>query len=386
MSEGSGMQMKRVIFIVFFLHASFASAFKEVRGIWIPRWNLTSYENVQKIVTDAATANLNVLFVQSYARGEAVYKSNLIPRAEELNDTDLDFDPLRQIIRLAHKRGMEVHAWVNLLYAWSLAPFPPKKSHLVYTQPNWFVEDRLGRSILTYSIDELKELDLKGYFLTPAHPDARIFLRRVILELVLNYDIDGVHLDYVRYPHRNFAYDSYSRLKFNQRYGVDPIFVKGGVLQEEWKAWRIEELSSLVKVIYNDIMSVKPHLKLSCAVKVDPVESKDYFYQNWAVWVRDRYVDFVVPMCYSINTSKTVRRFVRAKEFAHNRIIYAGLGIYNQSPLSVADKVIKLRNEGYNGFVLFSYDGVIDKDGYFHQLRHYIFPQRAVLPSMKHTY
>src|SRR3954468_16945827 len=87
----------------------------EMRGLWVVRTGLTSPESVDRVVDDAARAGFNALFVQVRGRGDAFYASRVVPRSELLRGAPADFDPLGRLLARARARGLQVHAWVNVL-------------------------------------------------------------------------------------------------------------------------------------------------------------------------------------------------------------------------------------------------------------------------------
>src|ERR1700730_12547548 len=87
----------------------------EMRGLWVVRTALTSAASVDRVVADAERAGFNALFVQVRGRGDAFYRSELVPRSEILAPQPLDFDPLARLMERARARGLQVHAWMNVL-------------------------------------------------------------------------------------------------------------------------------------------------------------------------------------------------------------------------------------------------------------------------------
>src|SRR5262245_51775245 len=87
----------------------------EMRGLWVVRTGLVSPEAVDRVVDEAARAGFNALFVQVRGRGDAFYASYLVPRSELLRGQRADFDPLGRLLARARERGLQVHAWVNVL-------------------------------------------------------------------------------------------------------------------------------------------------------------------------------------------------------------------------------------------------------------------------------
>ena len=105
----------------------------EVRALWVVRDALTSPESVSRLVDFAVQTRFHILFVQVRGRGDAYYQSAIDPPSTALKAPLSDFDPLRYLLTLAHREGIEVHAWLNIYYAWSDTKTPPPPTHVA----NW---------------------------------------------------------------------------------------------------------------------------------------------------------------------------------------------------------------------------------------------------------
>ena len=109
-----------VLFVVYFQHPERSACTRqrhrqasEVRALWVVRTTLTSPEKIRQLVASAADNGFNTLIVQIRGRGDSYYKSKVEPRAIELKDQPLTFDPLALTLEEAHKRGLKVHGWLN---------------------------------------------------------------------------------------------------------------------------------------------------------------------------------------------------------------------------------------------------------------------------------
>ncbi len=114
----------------------------EVRALWVVRNTLTSPARIHTMVESAAQAGFNTLIVQVRGRGDAYYRSRWEPRAIELNDQPLDFDPLAATISEAHQRGLKVHAWLNTSLLANLDSLPDNPKHVFNAHPEWLAAPR----------------------------------------------------------------------------------------------------------------------------------------------------------------------------------------------------------------------------------------------------
>ena len=252
--------------------------------------------------------------------------------------------------------------------------------------------DNFGQSIKNYSNQEKKDNGIEGIFISPSNPAVRRFLRSVVREIVDNYDVDGIHLDYVRYPSYKFSYDNVTRARFEKEFRIDPLALINGYgdwndeqyykLLVQWKDWRAEQVSKLVRGIFYDLQKRNRNIKLSAAVIANLDFARTKFGQRWDEWLREGIIDFVVPMAYSTDTDKVIGYLKDALENKYERYIYAGLGIYNQDSKSSIEKIYNARKLGVDGIVLFSYDGVKDDPLYFYALKEGPLQDSAIPPEM----
>ncbi|TET21334.1 MAG: hypothetical protein E3J78_04055, partial [Candidatus Cloacimonadota bacterium] len=272
------MFKKTIIAILFFV-AALSLQSEEMRGIWIVRWDVDDPIKVFTMMEDIKRYNINTLFVQVYARCEAMYKSDIVPRSSELLNAPFNYDALDLIIQLGHQNGYKVHAWINLYYAWSHAPFPPASNHIANKHPEWFIGDEKGISLRTYSIEEIKAMRLEGYFLEPGNNHVREHLVNIVKEIIENYDVDGIHMDYCRYPRKDYGYDVPARVAFLREFYVDPMkihersevereFGSEGYLdlQLHWDNWRRERVTITVREIFETVKLKNPEMQVSVAV------------------------------------------------------------------------------------------------------------------------
>lgn len=335
----------------------------QVKGAWVVRYSLTSPQSVRRIAEQSARAGITDLFVQFYARGEAYYPSRIAPAAPVAAG---GFDPLMLMVRECKARGIRLHAWINVYFVWSSDQRPRSTEHAYYRGPRWFAADASGRSLKDYSQKELARNNLEGVYLSPASAEVKSYIRSLAQEIVLKYDVDGIHLDYVRYGHIDFSYDPSSRLGFYQAYTVDPVRFFDGDPRlrpywEPWYLWRLHQITELVAWIKADISRTSPWVRLSAAVKPDPDEARLGFGQDWPSWLANGWLDFAVLMNYSTDAKTVVRLAQKAYKYKGRGEVYIGLGAWRDTPQGIVDKAVQLRRLGMRDIVLFSYDGLAEK-------------------------
>ena len=206
----------------------------EVRAMWVQRGSLTSPPAIISAVETAKDAGFNTLIVQVRGRGDAYYNSRHEPRPALLAKQPASFDPLELIVSSARiAPDLKVHAWVNVNLVSDAQP-PAARKHLVYTHPEWLMVPRplaadLGR-MNPRDPQYLRRLSeyakarsdrVEGIFLSPVHKGAVDHITRVIGDIASRYDVDGIHLDYIRFPNDEFDYSAEALDEFRSDVTVD---------------------------------------------------------------------------------------------------------------------------------------------------------------------
>lgn len=344
----------------------------EFRGLWVVRHWLKDREQVMHAVRTAVEARMNALLVQVRGRGDAFYASRLVPRAESLSEPD--FDPLALLVEEGRRAGLEVHAWVNVYLTWHPTERRPGSAKHVFLQhPEWFMHSAdgidLGRVALN-GIDLVKR-SVEGRYLSPGNAEVRTHLLGVIEEIVTEYDVDGIHMDYVRYPNIHYDYNPAVTAEFTRRFGFDPAQWKeyrGKPGRDEseasetrmaWEKWRSGQISVLVRQVHELLSRLRPGARLSAAVKPDIELAYTQYGQDWTGWINGGLVDFVVPMFYEGSTAEIGRQMAEARKRVKRGRLYAGIGIWNQGADDTVAQIDVARRAGMQGVVLFSADGFV---------------------------
>ena len=374
------------------LLAAPARAQEETRAIWVVRYSLTSIGSVDRVVEIATQMNANTLLVQIRGRGDAYYLSDLAPRAEEMESKPRDFDPFTRMIERAHAQGLEVQAWINVYLVWSAGRLPRSALHVVNAHPDWIAVRSDGQKLVEMVPEEFQDEKIEGMYLAPGNPEVRRHLRDIVREIVTRYNVDGIHLDYVRNPEPDVGYDAGTRTAFMREFAIDPARFAGSPdstllarvgeegmadLRARWMQWQRDQVTALVRDLRNDLDLINPKLKLTAAVIADQTAALNRYLQEWPSWLRDGLLDAAIPMAYSPNTTTVVRQLSAARAIPTQHHLYAGIGIYNESARDAADKIRRARQMGVDGIALFSYDALAARTGYARSLRTLAFPGPA---------
>jgi uncharacterized lipoprotein YddW (UPF0748 family) len=358
----------------------------EVRALWVTRASLTSPASITALVRSARDAGFNTLLVQVRGRGDAYYSGGIEPRPDGLVRQPHDFDPLQTVITRAKADGLRVHAWVNVNLVASAADLPSSRSHVIYRKPEWLMVPRplaveLARAG-TRSPEFVGRLarwtrtqdDVEGLFTSPIIPDAASHVVAIVDDLVARYPLDGVHLDYIRYPGPEFDYslsalrlfrdDIDPALTADQRRRFDPrsigdLIALADSYPERWAGFRRARLNALVMRIRTAIKARRPGVLLSAAVFPDAAEASGRRFQDWRFWVENRWIDVLCPMAYTPELEVFTSQIASAHQLAGGSPVWAGIGAYRLTPTRTIEHIATARRLGASGVILFSYDSLV---------------------------
>src|SRR5208337_444953 len=158
--------------------------------------------------------------------------------------------------------------------------------------------------ITDYSEKELKENILEGFFVSPAIPEVRDYIVSIIEDILSKYPVDGIHMDFIRYPYSgynpnskkyysDFGYNPIARKIFKQKYGFDPIRINrfaDSPQKRLFDDFRSEQITDLVKRVNHAVKQKNSELIVSAAVMPFDCSKKIYF-QDWPDWLRKGLID-----------------------------------------------------------------------------------------------
>src|SRR5712692_384229 len=260
----------------------------QYRALWVDAFHdgMKSPAQVEKLVADAHRANLNALIVQVRKAGDAYFNKADEPRASDILGP-VSFDPLAYVIRLAHASNprIEVHAWLNTFFA--------GESSRLYMQHGDLWGNRANDGSTSGYVD-------------PGVPEVQIYTHQVFMDVARRYDVDGLHMDFVRYPGTVWGYSPESIALYQLETGARSVPSPD---DETWKAWRRARVTAFVKDLHDDLKAEKPAVKLSGALICfggGPLTAGDWtrtsayssVLQDWSTWLAQGYLDFGVPMNY----------------------------------------------------------------------------------------
>jgi len=353
------------------------------RGVWVTVFSekkaMYSREGVLSLIESCKKTSINEIYLQLYRAGQAYYDSQVSDRTkyEEIVKEAGGIDTIDLLLREAKKNDIKVFAWINVL---SLAqnkkaPILTKYGNSVLTRDQY-----LRTSIRTEGANESDKYYLRDdqLFLEPGDPRVTEYLVSIAGEIVDRYPlINGIHLDYVRYPHPvpfvpgsrfnkyglTYGYGELNIKRFKEATKLNPISAKDNEdISYEWDDWKREQVTNLVEKISKHIKVKSKELLVSCAVMPSPERAYAIAFQDWPLWLEKEMVDYVVLMNYT-RDDRLAEATVKSA-LAHNGKgkIFVGIGAF----LMKKDLETFLRQYAIisslnpDGIVLFSYDDVPD--------------------------
>lgn len=264
---------------------------EEMRALWVPSWDLTTKDKIDGIIEKAAVADINTLLVEVRYRSDTFYKPNRSNMEFPNPDTrsrllEEDFDALQYVIDRSKKYDLEIYAWLTMYVATAGKLENNNLNNPWYRAPELITTDINWRKM---PMDE-KE----GAFLDPGIPAVQNYLYNVVMDVAINYEIDGIQLDYIRYPGTDWGFHPKAVELYQNEVRIPSV--------QRWHKWRCQQVTNLVKRIRKGLKNFASDVELTAAVVADPEKAQFQYNQDWLVWLRNGYVQRVFPMNYSSNS------------------------------------------------------------------------------------
>ena len=331
---------------------------REMRAVWLTTlngldWPKTRATNSQsrrqqqqelcQILDQLKALNINTILLQTRIRGAVIYPSAIEPWDGALTGTigrDPGYDPLAFAIEEAHRRGMELHAWVVTIPCFKIA-----------------AAKQMGPKSVLKKHPELCRKHADMYYLDPGLPGTADYLQSICHEITSNYDVDGIHFDYIRYPE--------GAASFNDAATFKKYAAKG----QSKASWRRDNITRIVRRIYEDTHRLKPWVRISCSPVGKYADVARYSSRGWNArdavhqdaqgWLRQGIHDLLFPMMY-FDGNHFYPFAADWQEQSSQRFVAPGLGIYflhpkeKNWPLSVIIRQLHyLRQQGLAGQAYF---------------------------------
>ncbi|AFY71633.1 protein of unknown function DUF187 [Thalassoporum mexicanum PCC 7367] len=338
----------------------FFTPLSEVRAIWLDRGTIVaagSEQGLAQVFDRMAEAGVNTVFVETINAGYPIYPSGIAPQQNPLTR---GWDPLAASVKLAHERNMELHAWVWVFGVGNKRHNPLVGKPVSYpgpvleVYPQWANKNSRGGIFAPEG----------KTFLDPANPQVQNYLVSLYREIATRYDVDGLHLDYIRQPRQdpghNFGYGTVARQKFQALTGVDPVSINQNnrSLWWMWTEFRTQQVSQFVNLVSTEMDQVRPEIVISAAVfPFERVQRISRLQQNWEDWVARGDIDLLVPMTYEQDTTRFLQQRVQPalSGVARSPVLFLpGVMIKGLDDIELLDQLQAVRDLPSGGYSLFA--------------------------------
>lgn len=331
----------------------------QFRAYWVDSFGpgLYTEREIDQLVADTRAAHLNAIVAQVTRRADCLCNRSIMPRTEAGIDPE-PFDPLQTLIDKAHAAGIEVHAWINAMIMWAPDAPPQSPSHVFLShgpaapEAERWVARRFDGAVRGGTL----------YFFDPGHPAAAEYIVNMALSIIRTYDIDGINLDYIRYPDFNpaeyipgWGYNAVALQRFRVLTGRTDL---PNPTDPEWMEWRREQITDIVRKIYIEASAIKPRVRISADTITygDIAEGEDAWIasrpywevlQDWRGWMAEGILDLNIPMNYRRRTPPPAGEramfdvwnlFIRGHQYDRQAAI--GTALYLNT---VADSIAQIR-------------------------------------------
>ncbi|MBU4198464.1 MAG: family 10 glycosylhydrolase [Verrucomicrobia bacterium] len=321
----------------------------EFRGVWNHTGTGLYPGNWNATCQALSESGFTAVFPNLAWAGTAHYASQYVPASSTARKYG---DQLKQSAAAARRYGLELHVWK---ICWNLGQAPDS------------LVDQLRKAGRLQKTDDRQTLK----WLCPTHPENIAQELNMISELITSARVDGIHLDYMRYPSAHACFCSGCRQRFEQWRGRSvrdwPDSVKSGELKDSFATWRRNQITGFLRSTRDLLRRRNPGIKLSAAVYPNYPECSVGMGQDWGLWLKEGLVDFVCPMDYA-DDSAAFKALVRRQTMlpkSRGRV-FPGIGVTatesRLAPDQVIEQILQVRSAGAGGFMLFDLNRTLEKD------------------------
>lgn len=374
------------------LYQTFANNPSEFRGVWL-RPSPANTRNIEQTLDALAQLNIRHIYLETYYQGKTIFSSQTmeaygLPAQHAQFQQFKDTDPLQLWIEKAHARGIQVHAWVQVFFAGNAVESIEAFGPILQKYPQW---RNVQRTAMAADKPVPSTVESGHYFLDPANPEVRSFVDALLTEIVTRYPVDGLNLDYIRYP----ASASVTAPHYlGTTWGYTPSAQEGflAMLKEknpdvekpkavpaakapppktdpfeltptdpywdDWVTWRKDCVTSLVKATAEKARQIRPGIQLSAVVFPAADAKLAWKLQDWPRWAKEGYIDALTPIGLSPTPDGMYQHSKRFREMTQDKVpVYVGVfGMYNRlSPEGFLRQLEGVRRAEMPGVVLFEW-------------------------------
>lgn len=326
----------------------------ELRGIWLTNIDsdvIFSRKNINDAVNRLEKLNFNTIYPTVWQGGYTIHPSAVAKRVfGQLNDPAPALkgrDVLKEIITEAHKKGIAVIPWFEFGF------MAPAKSELARLHPDWLAKRRDGSTIWKEGIED-------RVWLSPFHPEVQKFIQDLVVELVANYDLDGIQFDDHFGLPSEFGYEPLTVLMYQKDIKKPP---SSDSRETFWVRWRADRINQFMGKLFTAIKARKQ--KCIVALSPNPFNfALPASLQDWFTWERRGYIEEIVLQVYRSDIKRFNAELEREEVKLAKPHIPTAIGILtglknNPVPLKqIQEQVQEVRKRNFAGVSFFFYESL----------------------------
>lgn len=353
----------------------------ENRAVWHRSYE-KSDEEVRATVEKMKSLNVNAVYLETWYEGYCI-GSKVDVDGITTPAANGDYDALDGFVRICHEYGIEVHAWVHNFFVGFYYENGAEYYNPIFKDyKDKYLIDIKGRDYYYYSSNNNNFI-----FLNSNDRECRDLILNIYEQLVTKYEIDGLHLDYIRYPELNYGTDDFGYNKdiiedFAAQTGItaDPhYFVAGTAEHKAWIQFRCDIITDWMREVYEMVRENKPEIWLSAATYPDVELSKNTIAQDIRTFAEKGYLDEFFSMSYGVESKSVLSSVNNYVDITSGKAFYsAGIAAFLETiPMNFAMQLTEVEQAGADGVSVFSL-GSISSDNYQLQMTNGAFRDPAV--------
>lgn len=349
-----GLGIAAAQFMGFPLSAANTIASEYKKWIWLVPETNTPLDTWRQRFEMMKSYGVHGIMAQVYSSHSTMYASKNLP---------VKADVLKTLIQAGKETGIEVHAWM-----WTM---PNNHEETREKHPEWFAVNRLGQPSFSHPayVDYYR-------FMCPNQQGVRDFLTQNVRELSAIEGLDGIHLDYIRfpdvilaeglqpkynivqdkeYPQYDYCYCETCRKKFSEKTGIDPLKdMADPTSDKQWRQFRYDSITELVNELL--VPEIKNGGKIASAAVFPNWESVR---QQWSRWNLDAFFPMLYQNFYNMDIQWIGAQITKEIDAMNKHIpLYAGLYLPGLTPEQMSNAIEIARKSGASGYSLFSYNDI----------------------------
>lgn len=338
--------------------------YDEQKAIWFSYIDLAEFisgksksefkTSISTALDNVSKAGFNTVYIHVRAFEDAFYKSELFPKTSYLGTHT--YDPLKIIISKAHKLNLSVHAWINPFRCSNVETI--ESTDEKYTIKKWYNDNEKNGTYIKGVEDD------EHMWLNPAYEDVRQLVADGAVEIVKNYNIDGIHFDDYFYPTTNKSFDK-------------SAFEASG--EKNLSEWRIANINKMVKLVYESIKQTNQEVVFGISPQGNIENDYQLQFADVKTWCsKDGYVDYIAPQVYYgySSTSPYLETIKRWDKLKTNKNVKLVIGLAEYKVISedeyinnvgiIAEQIKDAKElQNYSGIAVYNYKNLFSAEDKF---------------------